>query len=918
MKPILFNSIFVLVLIFANVSIGAAGDIRSSGLKGYWDADSTWELGIKPNAGDNVIIADNDTVTFNIPKDSNATLMNLTVGANAMFRTSRRIITGLTIFGDLNVSGGGAFKVQNRDTGALAPLDLIHELHIYGNILHNGSVFDMRTGTASTVPSVSTLGSIHVFFEGSANNTVTINGTYTTTNNDFNAITINKTGTGRVVLGNNLYINGGSSSQPNGQPYLTFKRGIVQTGDFAFVHLTRTDTLMRPGSDSSYVLGAMGRGITDSKGGSKPFYIGDEFGYRPVKVYTTTPGTGAGHHIIVRVIHADANTGSSTLNGNIDKISKVRYFKVSYHNVGAGAPTMEVAKMNLSYGLDDGIRGGNYDLRVAYSKDERLNWNGIAELDSHKTNLTRSLLPRSITPDSIRPSFITLNANSTDCFYTALADTNGGLNPLDGTVGGFSPSLKNISFGNVLLCAVKKDSITITNSGTGDITIRSHTEVDSAEFETSPGAPITIPASATQTFYFRFTPGSLGLKNTNILFYHDGPDSPDTLTAEGLAVDPTDISVSLNSKWNMISLPVNVCNDTMLALFPSAKTNAYRYEGGSYKVSTTLQSGVGYWIKLDNAETFTLSGSLIDVNSVPVVSGWNLIGAISKTISLDSVTPVGTTLSSMFFAYDQSYTNADSLRPGKAYWIKADQAGRIEFIGRGLASKSVSAMETLKDLNKLFITDSEGKTQTLYFGNSSTSVNNSVSMFEMPPLPPAGSFDVRFASNRFAEIDGSVLPIQISSAKYPVMISWELKSGSKGNILKVDGREISMNSGESFRIENPDSKLAIKLSIGNQIPKEFVLEQNYPNPFNPVTKISFALPQASVVTLKVFNLLGQEVASLLDQVSMEAGYRNVEFNSQNLPSGIYIYKINVEIATSPDNLTNVKSFTGVRKMTLLK
>jgi hypothetical protein len=916
MKPILFNLFFVLVLTVLIVSVGTAGDVRSSGLKGYWDADSTWELGIKPNTGDNVIIADNDTVTFNIPLDSNATLMNLTVGMNAMFRTSRRIITGLTIFGDLNVSSGGAFKVQNRDTGALAPLDLIHELHIYGNILHNGSVFDMRTGTASTVPSVSTLGTIHVFFEGSNNNNVTINGAYTTTNNDFNMITINKTGTGRVVLGNNLYINGGSSSQPNGQPYVTFKRGIVETGNYTFVHLTRTDTLMRPGSDSSYVLGAMGRGITDSKGGSKPFYVGDEFGYRPVKVYTTTPGTGAGHHIIVRVIHADANTGSSTLNGNIDKISKVRYFKVSYHNVGAGAPTMEVAKMNLSYGLDDGIRGGNYDLRVAYSKDERLNWNGIAELDSHKTNLTTSLLPRSITPDSIRP-FITLNANSTDCIYTALADTNGGLNPLDGTVGGFSVPSRNISFGNVLFCAPKKDSLVVTNSGTGDIIIRSHTEVDSTEFETSPGAPITIAPASSKTFYFTFAPESLGVRSSKILFYHDGPNSPDTLTAEGIGVEPAPLSLALASKWNMVSLPLGVCNDTMLALFPSAKTNAYKYEGGSYKVSTTLQNGLGYWIKFDTAETFVINGAIIDMNSIPVVSGWNLIGAISRTIPLDSVTPVGTTLASMFFAYDQSYVSADSLRPGKAYWVKVSQAGELEFTGRGLASKANSPYESLKELNKLIIKDSDGRISKLYFGNSSMN-KNSASMFEMPPLPPPGSFDVRFASNRFAEIENGNLPILISDASYPVSISWELKSGSKGGVLQIGNREINLNSNGNILIENPETQLSLKLSGNVEIPKEFTLNQNYPNPFNPTTIISFALPQASVVTLKVFNLLGQEVATLFDRKSFEAGVQNTEFNSGNLPSGIYIYKINVEIVPSADYLTNGKSFTAVRKMTLLK
>ena len=89
------------------------------------------------------------------------------------------------------------------------------------------------------------------------------------------------------------------------------------------------------------------------------------------------------------------------------------------------------------------------------------------------------------------------------------------------------------------------------------------------------------------------------------------------------------------------------------------------------------------------------------------------------------------------------------------------------------------------------------------------------------------------------------------------------------------------------------------------VPTEFSLMQNYPNPFNPTTSIRFALPKESSVTLKVFNMLGQEVASLI-QGTMAAGFHKVEFNASKLNSGMYIYRI------------EAGSFVSVKKMLLMK
>jgi hypothetical protein len=74
------------------------------------------------------------------------------------------------------------------------------------------------------------------------------------------------------------------------------------------------------------------------------------------------------------------------------------------------------------------------------------------------------------------------------------------------------------------------------------------------------------------------------------------------------------------------------------------------------------------------------------------------------------------------------------------------------------------------------------------------------------------------------------------------------------------------------------------------VPAKFALSQNYPNPFNPSTKISFSITEPGLVTLKVFNLLGQEIATLVNEQLTTNTYE-VDFNAGNLPSGVYLYRV---------------------------
>lgn len=93
--------------------------------------------------------------------------------------------------------------------------------------------------------------------------------------------------------------------------------------------------------------------------------------------------------------------------------------------------------------------------------------------------------------------------------------------------------------------------------------------------------------------------------------------------------------------------------------------------------------------------------------------------------------------------------------------------------------------------------------------------------------------------------------------------------------------------------------------IQEEVPTDFTLHQNYPNPFNPSTKIKFVIPKSAFVDLKVYNVLGKEIATLVNE-EKPAGTYEVDFNATNLPSGVYFYKL------------QAGSFVEVKKMIVLR
>jgi hypothetical protein len=228
-----------------------------------------------------------------------------------------------------------------------------------------------------------------------------------------------------------------------------------------------------------------------------------------------------------------------------------------------------------------------------------------------------------------------------------------------------------------------------------------------------------------------------------------------------------------------------------------------------------------------------------------------------------------------------------------------------------------------------------GYADTLTFGYDVLATNCpdlALGETELPPYPPAGVFDARFTD---AFLDTPCLG-QGQSIDYR---PWGYSdfvftlAGGDGSLKSIRlrwdtiatsyfcGLFVSNDAGISYSMDTQDSAIFTRIQYLNKfmvfrgfidavpesepVPKGFELGQNYPNPFNPSTTISYTLPAQSLVTLKVFNVLGQEVAVLVNGIE-SPGTKSVRFVGSPFPSGAYFYRLQAGSHSATKMLMSVK------------
>ena len=382
------------------------------------------------------------------------------------------------------------------------------------------------------------------------------------------------------------------------------------------------------------------------------------------------------------------------------------------------------------------------------------------------------------------------------------------------------------------------------------------------------------------------------------------------------------LSVSVMDGWNMVSVPglhpVDQNVNTWWQ-FRNPLADVYKWTG-TYATVTNTAAGEGYWLLHTGAVTYNTGEEwpaggiqIVTHNPVAVSTGWNMIGGYEQSVPVINLTttPPDIIVPNTIYGWNGTYSNPTNIEPGYGYWVLVTGNGVINLPTVLNAPKVIKKQDDRSDWGKLIFTDASGKQFTLYVVNSNPTtdkVNINLNHYLLPPPPPAGSFDIRFSTQRMAEdLSNGDQNVEMSGIQYPVTIKSE-----KADLRLQDqtGRLLNslLKADESIVIQN---NLIGKLIVSAvEIPENYMLEQNYPNPFNPTTTIKFGVPKAGEVVVKVFDILGQEVR-LLFTGQVEAGNYSVQWDGinnfgQQLSSGTYIYQM-----TAGD-------FVQTKKMILLK
>lgn len=377
-------------------------------------------------------------------------------------------------------------------------------------------------------------------------------------------------------------------------------------------------------------------------------------------------------------------------------------------------------------------------------------------------------------------------------------------------------------------------------------------------------------------------------------------DAADSLSA-GMNAEPFVVfaaTVVIEGGWDLVSVPSDPVDSSPAFNFPDASSATYAYDG-AYLRADTLAPGGGYWIKHDTASFRRSLGTLLTVDTIPVAGKWNIVGSLSQSIPVAAVGAEPPTMSlTDFYGYSPStgYFTADSIVPGEAYWVKCSEPGSLvmDVNATGSAPKGGEGSSGTTGPMSVLTFTSGGMSRTLWFTDGPVD-GGARAAHALPPPPPAGVFDVRFAGGMAAltVAEGAPAEILVSGAPGPVEVRLDGPAGSGGGYVlrsRAPG-----TTGAAYALSAAPARIGagsfVLEAAGAAAPPAYRLHQNAPNPFNPSTLIRYELAEEAPVRLVVYSLLGEKVATLVDGVR-PAGMNVAEFRGDELPSGTYFYVLN--------------------------
>lgn len=455
--------------------------------------------------------------------------------------------------------------------------------------------------------------------------------------------------------------------------------------------------------------------------------------------------------------------------------------------------------------------------------------------------------------------------------------------------------------GGATLAAAGSDSVQVSEDG--------YSADDSLKFEVfdvSEGQETTVESGTA------FAPcDSVGVPVCAEGSYGDGTFHQVT----GFQAESVTRTLTLAEGWNFVSIPVQT-DLSFETLFPECSSGFFYIAGEGYTSignDETVPVGAGAVVQCQT-DTTSVTGQVAPP-TIEVEAGWNLIGSVEDTVSVDAITTTPTGIvASDFFEMDLNggFQVATELRPGKGYWVNIAEAGTLDVSGTSapIASTTEAATGETADADRLLFVDANGQQSALLLKEGLTQEQRV--HFELPPVPPGEVFDVRFASGyriaSFSSADGAGHSaekhrVQLQGAAFPMEVRLESAGEDQRFDISVGEEEFTLSEEQaSVQVQQPAGRFAVAAAPS---PREFRLGEASPNPIRNRARLEYALPEEAEVSIVVYDILGREVAQLVN-TERKTGLYQAQVDANRLASGKYFVRMQAGSFQETRQLTVVR------------
>ena len=410
----------------------------------------------------------------------------------------------------------------------------------------------------------------------------------------------------------------------------------------------------------------------------------------------------------------------------------------------------------------------------------------------------------------------------------------------------------------------------------------------------------------------------------DIVFTHDGVDGvtmlPVRLEVTGVGgVSRRTLRFLLG--WNMVSLNIDptehdvvelmqpLVDENLLALMKDSEGRFYNPEFGFNNIPG-WNAAEGYQVKVEDNCDLTIEGEVIAWDApIDLDEGWQIVSYYPRQ-AVDAIVALSGIVDNLFIAKDNlghfynvqfNFSNIGDLREGQAYQLKMNAEDRLVY--------------TLEE--GLFAGVEPNQHEPVHFGTPTpTGENMSVLVLEIQN-PKSKIQNCELAAFNSSDLCVGVTALY-GELPYGLAVwgddpttdevdglrdgeAFSLRMWQPGSDEEVDLEVESFISGSRLVYE-ADGFIALDAGVAVALPEEFYMQPAYPNPFNATTKVAFGLPEASPLTVKVYDLSGRYVTTLVSE-RFEAGHHEVAWDAADCVSGIYLVQIEAQGVVSVQKVT---------------